>query len=415
MDALEEARLAIRAVDKDIAALFERRMHLAAQVAGYKREHGLPVLDSRQEKKVVASGMEDIKDQSLKGYYARSLENTMSLSRDYQDSLMGTLSGITVGRGLLFRAGEYFDLRRKVLIVTDEGVPEQYARAVLSACSDGHILTVAGGEDGKTLEGAARILEELLSLDFTRSDAVVAVGGGVVGDMAGFASACYMRGIDYYNVPTTLLSQVDSSVGGKTAVNLAGVKNIAGAFHSPRAVLVDTDTLDTLSDRLFAEGMAELVKMAATCDEALFSRIENCSDLRSQIGEFIEDALRIKMSVVRQDPYEQGLRAVLNFGHTIGHSIEAAAQGKYYHGECVAMGMLYMSDGPARERLERLLTRLGLPVADEFDTDTLMSYAASDKKRSEAGFKIVTVSNIGSFEFETVSALQLRGIIQRYK
>lgn len=415
MTPLEEARLGIRAVDKDIAALFERRMHLVAQVALYKKSRSLQVLDPEQEKKVLERGMEDIADPALREYYSALLREYMALSRDYQDTILGTLPGITVGRGLLARAGDYFNLSRKVLVVTEPGVPQQYPQAVLAACPEGYILTVPGGEGGKTLHGVQLILDELLRLGFTRSDAVVAVGGGVVGDMAGYAAACYMRGIDYYNVPTTLLSQVDSSVGGKTAVNYHGVKNIVGAFHAPRGVLADTGTLSTLSDRLFAEGMAELVKMAATCDAALFESIENCPDLRSGIDSFVEAALRIKMSVVRVDPQEKGLRAVLNFGHTVGHAIEAAAGGSLYHGECVAIGMMYMSSGEARARLEALLKRLGLPVSDGFSTDELMAWAASDKKKSAEGFKIVTVSNIGSFSFETASAERLRSIIDARK
>ncbi|MBR4826598.1 MAG: 3-dehydroquinate synthase [Bacteroidales bacterium] len=327
----------------------------------------------------------------------------------------GAAYSIHIGRGILSDAGKLFNLGRKVLIVTDEGVPCQYAQAVLASCPDGSILTVPGGEGGKSLSGAELILKALLDRGFTRADAVVAVGGGVVGDMAGFAAACYMRGIEYYNVPTTLLSQVDSSVGGKTAVNLGGVKNIVGAFHQPSGVLIDVDTLDTLSPRLFAEGMAELVKMAATCGAALFERIERSADVRAQIESFISDALRIKISVVEQDPEEKGLRAVLNFGHTVGHAIEAAGKGEFYHGECVAMGMPYMSSSPARERLEALLQRLGLPVRDPFGAQELMALAASDKKKSASGFKTVQVDNIGSFSFKTLSAGELLQAIQNRK
>ena len=323
--------------------------------------------------------------------------------------------GIQIGKGILADARRFFNLERKVLIVTDEGVPPQYAATILEACPDASVLTVPGGESGKTLAGAELILQALLERGFTRGDAIVAVGGGVVGDMAGFAASCYMRGIQYYNVPTTLLSQVDSSVGGKTAVNLNGVKNVVGAFHQPAGVLIDTATLDTLSPRLFAEGLAELVKMAATSDAGLFARIEACQDIRSCIEPFIADALAIKLDVVQQDPTEKGLRAVLNFGHTVGHAVEAAGQGRFLHGESVAIGMLYMSSGQARERLEALLKRFGLPVRDDFDTDTLMKYIASDKKQSADGFKIVTVDSIGSYNFNIVSAEELRGIISSHK
>lgn len=415
MGPLEEARLDIRAVDKEIAALFERRMHLAAKIAAYKNSRGLPVRDPEQEDRVLARGVEDIEDPSLREYYQRYLRDAIALSREYQESLNGALLGITIGRGALEHASEVFNLKRKVLIVTDSCVPEQYAQAVLAQCPDGSIFTVPGGESGKSLEGAKLILGRLLELGFTRSDAVVAVGGGVVGDMAGFAASVYMRGIDCYNVPTTLLSQVDASIGGKTAVNFAGIKNIVGTFRQPEAVLIDTATLDTLSPRLFAEGMAELVKMAATSNAELFARIEQTPDPRSCIADFITEALCIKMDVVRRDPAEKGLRAVLNFGHTIGHAIEAASAGKYHHGECVAMGMLYNSTGEARQRLEALLQRLGLPIKDEYDTDTLMSFASRDKKRCSEGFRLVKVNDIGTYEFCTVSADELRAIIDKRK
>ena len=413
MNPLEEARLGIRAVDKDIAALFEQRMRLVAKVLEYKKEKGLPILDAGQEARVLAAGADDISDPALKDFYRRFQISLIGISREYQHCLAG--NGIHIGEGILADAPRLFNLERKVLVVTDDGVPPRYAQAVLDGCPQGSLLVVPGGEAGKSLAGAELILKALLERGFTRSDAIVAVGGGVVGDMAGFAASVYMRGIDYYNVPTTLLSQVDSSVGGKTAVNLCGVKNVVGAFHQPAGVLIDTATLATLSPRLFAEGLAELVKMAATCDEALFARLEECADPRGCIASFIPDAIRIKMGIVQQDPAEKGLRAVLNFGHTVGHAIEAAGKGRYLHGESVAVGMLYMSSGAARERLEALLRRLGLPVSADFGTDVLMKYIASDKKKSAEGFKIVQVSGIGSYEFSTVSADELRSIISSHK
>ena len=232
---------------------------------------------------------------------------------------------ITIARGALSQAGELFKLDRKVLVVTGEGVPPQYADTLLSQCSEGFLLTVPEGEANKTLASVELILEALLEHGFTRSDAVVAVGGGVVGDTAGFAAACYMRGIDWYNVPTTLLSQADSSVGGKTGVNLHGVKNIVGAFRQPAGVLIDPDTLDTLSPRLFSEGLAEIIKMAATSDAELFRLLESADDIRPIMEVVLAAALCIKIAVVEADPTEHGLRAVLNFGHTIGHPLEGAA------------------------------------------------------------------------------------------
>ena len=413
MKSLEDARLGIRAVDDDIAALFERRMRLVAEVAEYKKAHCLPVSDPEQERRVLEHGAEAIGDSYLRGFYLRFLREQMAISRDCQEELLGAIPGVHFGP--LAHAGRYFDLQRKILIVTDEGVPEQYPQAIFDACPDAFILTLEGGEDGKSMAGLQLILQALLNKGFTRSDAIVAVGGGVICDMAGFAAACYMRGIDYYSVPTTLLAQADASVGGKTAVNFCGIKNVVGAFRLPSAVLIDSSTLSTLSPRLFAEGMAELVKMAATSDASLFERIEHSNDIRAEMEDLIRSALAIKMSVVRRDPYEEGERAVLNFSHTVGHAIEAASEGRFLHGDCVAMGMLYMSSGEARTRLEALLGRLGLPLEDQFDADTLMQFASSDKKRQADGFRIVEVSRIGAYSIRTVSAEELRAIILKRK
>ncbi|MBO4671257.1 MAG: 3-dehydroquinate synthase [Bacteroidales bacterium] len=327
----------------------------------------------------------------------------------------GIACDIHIGNGLLSEAGRLFDLRRKVLVVTDEGVPEAYPQAVLSQCAEGSLLVLPQGEGAKDLKHFEAILSALLDCGFTRRDAVVAVGGGVVGDISGFAAACYQRGIDYYNVPTTLLSQVDSSVGGKTAVNFHGVKNIVGAFHHPAAVLIDPQTLSTLSPRLVSEGLAEVVKMAATSDAALFRLLEESPDITPLLPEIIAAALRIKISVVEQDPEEKDLRAVLNFGHTVGHAIEAASAGTFFHGEAVAAGMLYTAGGEAAPRIEALLRKFSLPVSDPFTTEELMRYAVRDKKRSGGRVKLVRVDTPGSFRFEWADQASLESLIQSRK
>ena len=263
---------------------------------------------------------------------------------------------------VLSHAGEHLDLARRVLVVTDSGVPEEYAETVAGACRQARICTVPAGESSKNMGSYQQLLGEMLALGMGRGDCVVAVGGGMVGDLAGFAAATYMRGVDFYNVPTTLLAQVDSSVGGKTAIDMNGVKNIVGAFHQPRAVLIDTDTLRSLSRRQMAAGLAESVKMAMTCDAALLELIESSSDLPADLPEIIARSLSIKARVVEQDPTEQGLRCVLNFGHTIGHAVESCAGGKLLHGECVAMGMLPMCGPALRPRLTNILRKCGLPT-----------------------------------------------------
>ena len=182
---------------------------------------------------------------------------------------------IVLERGCLKKAGELLNLDRKVFILTDDGVPAQYAETVAEQCREPHIHTAAQGEGSKSFAVLEELLTQMLDLGFTRGDCVCSVGGGVVGDLGGFTAACYMRGIDFYNIPTTILSQVDSSIGGKTAVNLGGVKNIVGAFWQPRKVLIDPDTLDTLSDRQKSSGLAEAVKAGLIADPVLFAMFED--------------------------------------------------------------------------------------------------------------------------------------------
>lgn len=304
---------------------------------------------------------------------------------------------ILLERGALSRAASYLDLDRRVLILTDEGVPAIYAETVAKACRSAVTVRVKQGEGSKSIPVFEQICRTLLDEGFTRSDCVVAVGGGVVGDLAGFVAASYMRGIDFYNIPTTLLSQVDSSIGGKVAVNLGGVKNIVGAFYQPKRVLIDPEVLSTLPPRQIANGMAEAVKMALTSDAELFALLER-EDAMEVIDTVIERSLRIKKAVVEQDEKEAGLRKVLNFGHTLGHGIEASqGEGGLYHGECVALGMLPMCADGVRERLLQVLVRLGLPTTVEGDLEEMLSLASHDKKCRGSRISTVRVEEVGSF------------------
>ncbi|MBQ2719778.1 MAG: 3-dehydroquinate synthase [Clostridia bacterium] len=305
---------------------------------------------------------------------------------------------IHIGRGLLSSVGSILRLDRRVLVVTDEGVPAAYAEAVVAAAEAPTLVRVPAGEGSKSLATLERLLTTMLRAGFTRTDAVVAVGGGVVGDLAGFAAATYMRGIDFYNVPTTLLSQVDSSVGGKTAVNLDGVKNSVGAFHQPRAVLIDPEVLATLPARQLSAGLAEAIKMAATSDAALFERMER-EPLEAILDDVIVGALKIKRAVVEQDEREGGLRRVLNFGHTLGHGYESAASlSGLLHGECVALGMLPLCEKEVRARLVPLLRKAGLPTSADIPVDEVLAPVAHDKKTSGNSIRYIYVPRIGEFE-----------------
>lgn len=318
---------------------------------------------------------------------------------------------IIIERGVLQNAGKHLDLNRKVLVVTDSGVPKQYADTIAQLCNEPVIVCVPQGEPSKNVDNWQRLLQAMLENNFTRTDCVAAVGGGVIGDMAGFAAACYMRGIDFYNIPTTVLSQVDSSVGGKTAIDFGQYKNMVGAFHQPKCVLIDPDVLVTLPPRQIANGLAESVKMAATFDAALFERIEreNVPDI---IDDIIARSVELKKNVVEQDEKESGLRKVLNFGHTIGHAVESSlGLDSYLHGECVAFGMLPMCSDSVRSRLVPVLQKLGLPTHIDFDKDKVTDAIRHDKKFDGNNVTIVRVEEIGSYIMKKITRSELVDII----
>ena len=316
---------------------------------------------------------------------------------------------IVIQRGCLHEAAQQLNLNRKVCIVTDEGVPRQYVASLAAQCKDPVIVTVDAGEETKTMETVTKLCRVMLERGFSRKDCVAAVGGGMVGDLAGFAAACFMRGVDFYNIPTTLLSQVDSSIGGKTGVNLDGVKNIVGAFWQPRKVLIDPDTLDTLSPRLYAEGMAEAVKMALASDEKLFAQLEQ-GDV--PVEQLLYGALSIKKAIVEQDEREGGLRKILNLGHTIGHGVESAAKGSLYHGECVAIGMMPMCSQSVRARLQSVLERLGLPTATDLDKEEIWQAMQHDKKSNSVGFSAVFVDEPGKAYAKNITFEQMKTILE---
>lgn len=306
---------------------------------------------------------------------------------------------IIIERGSINCLSEYCNTEKKALVVTDDGVPFRYAETVSKQFKNSVVKVIPQGEKSKSFDTYKELLQVLSENEFSRADCVVAVGGGVVGDLSGFTAATYMRGIDFYNIPTTLLSQVDSSIGGKTAIDFGGYKNTVGAFYQPKAVVIDSDVLKTLPKRQFNNGLAESIKMAATSDKELFALIEN-ENAEDVIDTIIERSLRIKKAVVEEDEKELGLRKVLNFGHTAGHAIETAAGlSEYLHGECVSMGMLAFSSDCVRERLVKVLKKYDLPVKLDFSADKILSALRHDKKAKADGVNVVFVNEIGSFEF----------------
>ena len=310
---------------------------------------------------------------------------------------------ILVERGILAKANQFLNLNRRVLVVTDTGVPSEYAESVVRQCKEGVLCTVEAGEASKSPDGFFKLLGVMLEKGFSRRDCVVAVGGGVVGDLAGFAASAYMRGVDFYNIPTTLLSQIDSSIGGKTAINFGGVKNIVGAFYQPKRVLIDPNLLNTLPQRQIANGLAEAIKVGLTSDEALFDIFEN-KDVESNMDEIIIRALTVKKNVVEEDEKEAGLRKVLNFGHTVGHGIESSeGMSELYHGECVALGMLPMCGDAIRPRVAQVLKKCDLYRTLSYDWEKIAAAMFHDKKANGDSVSVITVNEVGRFEMQEMN------------
>jgi len=324
---------------------------------------------------------------------------------------------IYIGAGLLSQSKLYQPhIRgRQLMIVSNETVAPLYLEKVRDALSGYQVeqVILPDGEEFKNLEILNRIFDALLAKRFNRSCCLVALGGGVVGDMGGFAAASYQRGVDFIQVPTTLLAQVDSSVGGKTGVNHRLGKNMIGAFHQPRCVLADTETLDTLDDRQLAAGIAEVIKYGLIQDAEFFSWLEhNMEQLLARntdtLIHAIERSCQCKSEIVAADERESGKRALLNLGHTFGHAIETGTgYGSWLHGEAVAVGMAMAADLSARhgwlsdtdvERIRALLIRARLPVAPpaEISRQRFLELMSVDKKVDDRGLRLVLMNAIGA-------------------
>lgn len=319
---------------------------------------------------------------------------------------------VIIKRNSLSEINEYFNYSGKVLIVTDSGVPEKYVDEVKKSFPGAFVFKFTAGENSKTYNTVLKILKYAHSKSFNRSDVFVALGGGVTGDVTGFASSVYMRGINFVNIPTTLLSQVDSSVGGKTGIDFCGVKNLVGSFYQPSLVIVDLETLKTLDDRQYRNGIAEIVKIAVTCDSRLFSLLEtrNIKDVEDEV---IFRALQLKAGVVEKDENDLSFRHVLNFGHSFAHAVESSGSfNELLHGECVSLGILPMCSNEIRNRVKTVLEKNGLPVKTDICFDSLKKYILLDKKSEGELISEISVNEIGTFYFEKMT---LDDLIKKFK
>ena len=318
---------------------------------------------------------------------------------------------IFIGKGLIDSQFELsaFVQGNECLIVSNETVAPLYLSNLKACLSDKKVTSIElqDGESFKTTATAEAVIDKLVAMKASRDTTVIALGGGVVGDIAGFAAACYMRGVAFIQVPTTLLAQVDSSVGGKTGVNHRQGKNLIGAFHQPSAVVIDTKTLDTLPDRELAAGLAEVIKYGAITDETFFAWLEdNLPALLQRDADALAYAINrsceLKAQIVAEDEKEVGRRALLNFGHTFGHAIEnSMGYGEWLHGEAVAAGMVMAAamsriDSAEQERLRHLLDAAGLPfVPPQVAADTMRDAMQLDKKVLEGRVRFVLLKALG--------------------
>lgn len=338
-------------------------------------------------------------------------ENSMGDIMELEINLAEHTSKIHIERDSRLHLADYLNLDCKVMVITDNGVPEKYHEEVLAQCPEGYLFVAEQGEGAKSLPVYEQILEKLLELNFSRKDLVIAIGGGVIGDLSGFVAGTFKRGMRFASIPTTTLSQIDSSIGGKVAVNMGEVKNVVGTFYHPEAVIIDLNTLKTLPVRHYNNGLVEAVKAGLIADKELFEIFEKADDIDKYLEEIIVRALKVKKSVVEQDEKEEHLRKILNFGHTIGHAIESIYHlHGYYHGECVGMGMMMILENEEiKERLRKVLQKLEVPLKAAYDEDEVISFIKKDKKADGKYVTIVQVEEIGEAKLLPVEIESLRG------
>jgi 3-dehydroquinate synthase len=303
-------------------------------------------------------------------------------------------------------------LSSRIALVTDFNVAKLYADQVVSALENAgfkpFICTIPPGEGSKTHDQLSSLYQSFLAGRLDRRGAVVALGGGVIGDLAGYAAATYMRGVALVQCPTTLLAMVDSSVGGKTGVDLREGKNLVGAFKQPILVAADTQALATLPEREIRMGMAELIKHAVIGDLELFEALERSDKVSGLDADLIARSANVKVRVVEADPFESGPREVLNLGHTVGHAVEKCSEYTVGHGEAVSVGLVAaarisekmgLCESTVPDRLESLLCRTGLPVRHSANPDALVDVMAADKKAVEGRVRFVLIKSIGQVEY----------------
>ncbi len=320
---------------------------------------------------------------------------------------------IILKRGLLKEVDFYLDQSCRYFIISEENIPKKIQNTLLSQLQFSQLYLIPTSEKAKSLEVVKACLSKLMEENFGRNDKIIALGGGVVGDIAGFIASIYLRGITWIQIPTTTLAQVDSSVGGKTAINFNGVKNGVGSIWQPEQVLIDVETLDSLDERNYYNGMIEALKMGILFDSNLVKIFEDL-DIKENQEEIIFTSIALKKNIVEEDEYEEGKRRLLNFGHTIGHGIESAQKGEFLHGECVGLGMLAMiDDHDLYQRVQNILKKMKCPTEANGSIDQYLQYIKHDKKIQGNQVVIVEVKEIGKGYLKTISLDELKKKVRK--
>lgn len=310
---------------------------------------------------------------------------------------------IIIKDNLLHNLSDYLDVNKFYIVISDDNIPANYIGLVLKVCPNSLYIPFPEGEKSKSFEQYERIISVLQDNNITRDACIIALGGGVTGDLSGFIASTYLRGIDFIQIPTSLLAQIDSSVGGKVAINTNKSKNSVGSFYPPSLVLIDPLTLNTLSERHFNNGMAEMIKYGMIYSKDFFNKIllENVKD---NLEDFIYESLLIKKHFVENDEFDKGLRQILNFGHTYGHAYEAFYNfDKYFHGESISLGMLDVcKDNIVKEELLKILKKYKLPIKDPVRKKSLLPFIKNDKKQTKEYLNLIVVEEIGNAKIEKV-------------
>lgn len=310
---------------------------------------------------------------------------------------------IIIQNNLLKSVKDYLPVDKFYVIVSDDLIPQIYIDTVREQLVNNLLITFPSGEKSKSFTQYQRIISILQQHNVNRSATIIALGGGVTGDLVGFIASTYLRGVDYVQIPTTLLSQIDSSVGGKVAINTDKAKNSIGSFYAPNVVLIDPLTLTTLSKRHFNNGMAEMIKYGMIYSNSLFDEIIN-NDVEDDMEYYIYQSLMIKKYYVESDEFDKGLRQILNFGHTYGHAYESYYKfDKYLHGEAISLGMIKVcEDESIKNKLIKALKKYDLPISDNADDKLLKEYIKNDKKNTDDHLNLIVVETIGKAAIKSV-------------